>query len=152
MTKLPAHDSVEKGSAKNVIAVASEAKNLSAFVSDIETTDLAKVLEEKGPFTVFDPTNEAFESLSDDILESQNEDKLEDIFAYHIVGEKLVTSDFKNSLKVETLRGEELTIRVQSSTISINEVDAITTDLEASSGIIHIIDGIITSPLDQSTP
>jgi uncharacterized surface protein with fasciclin (FAS1) repeats len=112
----------------------------------LDSTDLMETLKKSGPFTIFTPTDEAFNKLPDGVLESlmgKRRNDLVNILSYHIVAGAIKSHDLKDGQKLKTLAGEELTVTVRKGKLMVNGTNVIETDNESSNGIIHVIDGIL---------
>lgn len=135
---------------EDVVAVASGDEQFSTLVSAIEAAGLVETLQGEGPFTVFAPTNEAFDALPegtlDDLLKPENKDQLTDILTYHVVPGKIMSADLQDGQEVETVQGEKLTIKLGDS-VTVDGVGSSATvtapDIEASNGVIHVIDAVL---------
>jgi uncharacterized surface protein with fasciclin (FAS1) repeats len=112
----------------------------------LDSTELIETLKNPGPFTVFTPTNEAFDKLPEGVLESlmgKRKNDFINILSYHIVAGAIKAHDFKDGEKLRTLAGEELTVSVRNEKLMINGTNVIESDIESSNGMIHVIDGIL---------
>ncbi|MGM0746254.1 MAG: fasciclin domain-containing protein, partial [Bacteroidota bacterium] len=98
----------------DIVSIAQDTDNLSTLVAAIEAAGLVDVLKGDGPFTVFAPTNEAFEALPDGTLESllmpENQDQLVEILTYHVVAGEVMSGDLSDGMTAETVEGSEVTI------------------------------------------
>ena len=144
---------------KTISEMVSEKQELSTLLTALEAAGLVETLQGEGPFTVFAPTNEAFSALPegklDELLMSENKEKLAGILKYHVVSGKVYASDLSDGQMVTTLEGNEIRITVKSSTdemsseegeytkVKVNNAKVVESDLTASNGIIHIIDGVV---------
>lgn len=133
----------------NIVNVASETENLSTLVKALKAAGLVETLEGEGPFTVFAPTNEAFNKLPEGTLESllmpENKEKLKQILTYHVVAGKVASGDLVNGMTAETVEGSEIRITMGDH-VMINDATVVTADVEASNGVVHIIDTVIMPP------
>lgn len=137
--------------ASSIVDVASSNEDFSTLVSAVGAAGLAETLSGEGPFTVFAPTNEAFEKLPagtvDTLLEAANKQKLTDILTYHVVPAEVMAADVKPG-KVKTVNGAEFTVAVEDGTVTItdaagNTATVVQTDITADNGVIHVIDGVL---------
>ena len=137
----------------NIVNLASNTDNLSTLVSAVKAADLVETLQGDGPFTVFAPTNEAFEKLPDGTLETllkpENKDKLAKILTYHVVSGKVMSSDLEDGMTAKTVEGSEITIRLGDN-VMVNEATVVKADVGASNGVVHVIDSVILPPEDDS--
>ena len=135
--------------AQNIVEVAQAQENLSTLVSALEAAGLVETLQGEGPFTIFAPSNEAFASLPDGTLEHllmpENKDELAKILTYHVTTGQMLTGDLAIG-KTTTVQGEEVDILVSDTGVSINEATVTTADVQASNGVVHIIDQVIMPP------
>ncbi|CQR45969.1 Immunogenic protein MPT70 precursor [Paraliobacillus sp. PM-2] len=132
-------------SEKNIVDIAIEAGNFNTLIAALEKADLIDTLKEEGPFTVFAPTDEAFEKLLSDLDISAEEllarKDLKEILLYHVAPEKLLSSDLKNCMKINTLADKKAKIKLDP--VRINKATVVTPDIEASNGVIHVIDSVL---------
>lgn len=121
-------------------------EDLSTLLKALQTADLVNVLKGNGPFTLFAPTNEAFEQLPpgtlQNLLKPENKSKLAGILTYHITPGKK-TPVMLNSGKIKTLNGKELDVRSDGKQISINNAKVIQPEITSLNGIIYIVDTVI---------
>jgi len=113
--------------------------------------DLVETLKGEGPFTVFAPTDDAFAKLPEGTVESlllpENLEQLKSILLYHVVSGKVLASDVVTLTSAETVLGEDITIKVEDGKVFLNDtVEVIITDVEASNGVIHVIDAVLLPP------
>lgn len=140
----------------DIVETASANKDLSTLVELVTAADLVETLQGPGPFTVFAPTNEAFEALPAATLESlqdpANKDQLAAILTYHVVPEKLdaaqITKLAEDGETIKTVQGEELTPKLDGDKVTITDangdtVTVVTADVETSNGVVHVIDGVL---------
>ena len=113
--------------------------------------DLVETLKGEGPFTVFAPTDDAFAKLPEGTVESlllpENLEQLKSILLYHVVSGKVLASDVVTLTRAETVLGEDVTIKAEDGKVFLNDtVEVIITDVEASNGVIHVIDAVLLPP------
>lgn len=134
--------------AKTIVDVATEAGSFTTLLKALEAADLVKTLSEKGPFTVFAPTDEAFAALPngtlDDLLKPENKEKLKRVLSYHVVSGELLSQNLEAG-KVTTLAEVPVEISIKDG-IRVNDAKVATPDLKASNGIIHVIDKVLLPP------
>jgi uncharacterized surface protein with fasciclin (FAS1) repeats len=118
------------------------------LVAAIVAAGLGDALSGEGPFTVFAPTNAAFEALPEGLLEKlllpENKDVLTSILTYHVVSGKVMAADVTAG-DVATLEGSTIAITTDGG-VMINDATVTATDVEASNGVIHVIDQVIVPP------
>jgi len=131
---------------KNIVEIASGNEDFSTLVAAVVAAGLAKTLSSKGPFTVFAPTNEAFAKLPagtvEELVKPENKEKLAAILTYHVVSGKVMSTDLSNGQQAATVNGQEITISIDGG-VKVDGANVVTADLEASNGVIHVIDSVI---------
>lgn len=129
---------------KDIVEVAStNAKTLAAAVT---AAGLVQTLKGKGPFTVFAPTDAAFAAIQSDVdmlLMPENKSKLAKILTCHVVSGKLKAADLRDGQILTTLDGTKLNVTISNGTIRVGDANIITKDVDASNGVIHMIDKVI---------
>lgn len=145
----PAGPSVQGKS--DLIAITSHAEDFSTFVAAVEAAGLTETLKGEGPFTLFAPPNSAFEALPEDtmtaLMKPENKEKLAALLQYHVWPVKKMVSDIIPE-EVRTLQGRTVTVKVDGPAITINGARVTKTDVNASNGVIHVIDRILLPPED----
>jgi len=136
---------------KDIVDTAVAAGKFKTFVAAVKAAGLVDSLKAEGPLTVFAPTDEAFAKLPEgtveELLRPENRDKLIDVLSYHVVEGKLMLS----AQSLETLQGQSLMIKTPDS-FEVNGANVITSDVETSNGVIHIIDSVLLPPDEKLTP
>jgi uncharacterized surface protein with fasciclin (FAS1) repeats len=129
---------------RNIAEVAQEAGSFNTLLAAVDAAGLTETLSTGGPFTVFAPTDEAFAALPEGTVESllQNTDALTNVLTYHVVSGKAMSSDVVNLDSVATLQGQSLSIDT-SNGVRVNNARVILADIEASNGVIHVIDKVL---------
>ena len=131
---------------KNIVEIASENTDFSILVAAVVAAGLADTLSSDGPFTVFAPTNEAFAKLPaatvEELLKPENKEKLAGILTYHVVAGKVMSKDLSDGQKASTVNGQEVTVTIADG-VKVNTATVTIADLEASNGVIHVIDSVI---------
>jgi len=131
---------------ENIVEIASGNKDFSTLVAAVVAAGLAETLSGNGPFTVFAPTNEAFAKLPagtvEELLKPENKEKLASILTYHVVAGKVMSTDLSDGLKAATVNGQEVTVTIGDN-VKVDAATVTTADLEASNGVIHVIDTVI---------
>ena len=130
----------------DIVSLAVQTDILSTLVAAVQAADLVEVLQSEGPFTVFAPTNEAFAALPEGTVESllleENRDMLIAILTYHVVPGKVMSTDLSDGMSAETVQGGNVTIGVGDG-VTVNGANVVMADVEASNGVVHIIDAVI---------
>ena len=121
--------------------------SLSTFSSLITQASLSATLQGPGPFTVFAPSNDAFKLLPATTLDElkKHPEKLRNVLAFHIIPGKLMANEVKNS-SVKTLNGANIALSKAGDFVTAEETMVEQKDIQASNGLIHIIDGVLTPP------
>jgi len=139
--------------APDLVDTAVQADGFNTLVQALKTADLVGALKGEGPFTVFAPTDEAFEALPEGRLESllqpENREQLQAVLQYHVVSGKAMASDVTGMDAAETLQGQSLRFQVQDGTVRVmgrNSATVVRTDIEASNGVIHVVDSVLLPP------
>lgn len=112
----------------------------------LELTGLDDVLDGDGAFTVFAPTDKAFENLPSGVLDAlvDNTNALTDILLYHVVSSKAFSDDLKDGQQIKTIVGRTVKVDIESDgDIEINDANVIDADIEACNGVIHVIDKVL---------
>ena len=119
--------------------------NFSTLVTALTAADLADTLDGDGPFTVFAPTNAAFDALPPGTLDSLLNDipALTDILLYHVTDSKLVAADVVSANSVSMLSGEMAPVSEDNGTYFIKDAPISVTDIPAANGVIHVIDAVM---------
>jgi len=135
------------GGEPDVIDVALEADDFNTLATALTEAELIATLKGDGPFTVFAPTDAAFEALPEGVLDGLLADKeqLTNVLLYHVVSGKVMAEDVltMNGAMVETVLGEDIEISIKNGMVYINNAQVTTTDIEASNGVIHVIDTVL---------
>ena len=137
--------------ANTIVDIAVADGRFTTLVAAVEAADLVETLSGEGPFTVFAPTDDAFAALPAGTLESlllpENKQALTDILLYHVVPGKVMAADVTGLTSATTVLGKDITITVKDGNVFLNDtVEVIITDIEASNGVIHVIDAVLLPP------
>lgn len=146
------NDDVVEQPSQDVVDAAIATDSLSTLVTAVQAAGLVDTLKGEGPFTVFAPTNAAFEKLPegtlDNLLLPENREQLASLLQYHVVSGKVMSSDLSDGQVVTTLNGATLTVEIENGMVYL--VDAMggranvaTPDVEVSNGVVHIIDTVV---------
>lgn len=129
----------------NIVEVAVSAGSFNTLVAAVQAAGLVETLSGEGPFTVFAPTDEAFAEIPAEQLEALLADKeaLTAVLTYHVVAGKVMASDVVELTSAETVNGESVDIKVWDGKVMIDDAQVVTTDIEASNGVIHVINKVI---------
>lgn len=134
-----------------IVDVAVADGRFTTLVAAVQAAGLVETLSGEGPFTVFAPTDDAFAALPAGTVESlllpENQQQLVDILTYHVVAGKVMAADVINLTSATTVLGTDITITVRDGNVYLNDtVQVIITDVEASNGVIHVIDAVLLPP------
>ena len=134
----------------DLVDTAVGAGSFKTLVAAVNAAGLVDTLKGKGPFTVFAPTDEAFDKLPEgtvkSLLEPKNREKLVAILTYHVIPGRWSASDVVSNKYGTTVNGASFTIRSDKKGVSIDNARVLKTDILASNGIIHVIDSVILPP------
>lgn len=140
-------------SQQTVVAVINSISGLKTAATAIDAAGMTAALQQRGPFTLFVPTDPAFRAIPDEQLQALLNDStaLADHLRYHLVLGDINSADLANLSTVLTASGEELVITVQENgQIFVNGLPVYQADIEASNGVIHVIGGVLTPPSDTA--
>lgn len=130
----------------DIVDTAVNAGNFTTLATALEAAGLVETLKGEGPFTVFAPTDEAFAALPegtlDTLLMPENQDQLAAILTYHVVPGKVMSTDLSDGMTATTVQGGDLTVDL-SHGVKVTGATVTTPDIEASNGVIHVIDTVI---------
>lgn len=142
----------EQQKSVTIVTLASETADLSTLVTALKAANLVDTLQGTGPYTVFAPTNAAFQALPagtvDDLLKPENVDQLKSILTYHVVPGKVMASDLKDGQEITTVQGGKLTVSLVDGKAYLvdtkgNKVMVEKADVSADNGVVHIIGGVL---------
>ncbi len=128
-------------------ATLSQTPAVKTFNQLVTEAGLASTLQAPGPYTVFAPTDAAFQALPAKTLAELKADpaKLKNVLSYHIVPKQLMANDIKPG-NVKTLQGAEVALGRAGTFVTVEEAMAETTDIRASNGVVHVIDRVLIPP------
>lgn len=135
------------GHSMDIVDTAVKAGSFNTLVAAVEAAGLVETLKGEGPFTVFAPTDEAFAALPEGTVESlllpENKDQLISILTYHVVPGKVMSGDIAGKqMEVTTVEGSMADINAMDG-VMIDGANVVTADIEATNGVIHVIDAVI---------
>lgn len=133
----------------DIVDTAIAAGDFNTLVTAVQLAGLVEALKGDGPFTVFAPTDAAFEALPDDVLQAALADPeglLTQVLLYHVVPGKVMSSDLSDGLEAATLQGESVVFTLGDGMAMVNDANIIMADIETSNGVIHVIDAVILPP------
>ncbi|MDW3225180.1 MAG: fasciclin domain-containing protein [Paracoccaceae bacterium] len=131
----------------DIVEVAQSAGSFNTLVAAVSAADLVDTLKSDGPFTVFAPTDEAFAALPagtvETLLKPENKDQLTSILTYHVLPGKVMAADLAGKrLSVATVNGKKVHVDGRNG-VKVEKANVISADVEASNGVIHVIDSVL---------
>lgn len=130
----------------DIVDTAVAAGSFNTLVAAVTAADLGATLKSEGPFTVFAPTDDAFAKLPagtvDELVKPENKAKLTAILTLHVVAGKVMSSDITGPMTPASVNGETLSIDTAND-VTVNDAKVVTADVEASNGVIHVIDTVL---------
>ena len=150
-TALPGQSAVvDDVSNPNIVQVAVGSKDHTTLVAAVKAASLVDALSNAGPFTVFAPTNAAFEKLPagtvENLLKPDQKDALSNVLEYHVYVGVIKTSSMRDGMTLNEVNGKNITIGVKDGVYTVNGTAKIVASVPASNGIIHIIDEVLLPP------
>ena len=143
-------DTVMMPATDAIPAVADKAGKFKTLLAAVKAAGLVETLSGPGPFTVFAPTDEAFAKIPAatlaDLLKPENKAKLASILTYHVVSGRVYSDAAVAAKSAKTVQGASVTIKASEAGAFVNDAKIIATDVDASNGVIHIIDSVIMPP------
>ncbi len=140
---------------KDVVDTAVSAGTFNTLAKALQAADLVETLKGPGPFTVFAPTDQAFNSLPPGTLEvllkPENKEQLRSVLTYHVVQGRVAATDVVKLTSARTVNGQELRISVLKGVVRLNESRVTKTDIAASNGLIHVVDRVLVPPMGEVT-
>ena len=133
--------------AEDIVDTAVKAGSFTTLVTALKEAGLVEILKGPGPFTVFAPTDAGFAKLPkgtvEDLLKPENKAKLTAILTYHVVPEKIMSSDIKGKkINVKTVEGSDLVVDATDG-VRVDNAKVVSADVVASNGVIHAIDTVL---------
>jgi uncharacterized surface protein with fasciclin (FAS1) repeats len=132
---------------KNIVENAANSSEHTTLVAAVKAAGLAETLSGAGPFTVFAPTNAAFDKLPagtvDNLLKPEMKGDLTNVLTYHVVPGALRAADLKDGQKLKTVQGKELTVSIKDGKVMIDGATVTIADVISSNGITQVIDAVV---------
>lgn len=132
---------------KNIVENAAGSSDHTTLVAAVKAGDLAETLSGAGPFTVFAPTNEAFNKLPagtvDNLLKPEMKKDLQGVLTYHVVPGSLRAADLKDGMELTTVQGQKLKVSVKDGKVMINNANVAIADVISSNGVTHVVDAVL---------
>lgn len=137
----------------DIVENAMKANNVTTLVAAVAAAGLVDTLKGPGPFTVFAPTNAAFDKLPagtvDTLLVPANKADLTDILTYHVVPGRYTAAELKNGMELTTVQGKKLMIGNMNGKITVNGTAMVeTADVISSNGVTFVIDSVLMPPTE----
>jgi len=133
------------GNKKDIVDTAVAAGSFNTLVTAVQAAGLVETLKGEGPFTVFAPTDEAFAAIPRADLEAllADKEKLTAVLTYHVVPGKVMAADVVGLNSATTVQGSDIDIEAGNGGVKVDGANVVTTDIETSNGVIHVIDAVI---------
>lgn len=132
---------------KNIVENAMNSNEHTTLVAAVKQAGLVETLSGPGPYTVFAPTNAAFDQVRDNKLENlmkaENKDKLTDVLTYHVVPGTYRAADLTDGQKLTTVEGKELKVKVKDGMVWVDDAQVTTADVVSNNGVTHVIDKVL---------
>jgi uncharacterized surface protein with fasciclin (FAS1) repeats len=132
---------------KNIVDTAVAAGSFTTLAKALTAADLVNTLKGPGPFTVFAPTDEAFAKLPagtlENLLKPENKEKLRRVLTYHVVSGEVRAADVVKLPSAKAVSGDTITVKADGGKVRVDGANVVKTDIQASNGVIHVIDAVI---------
>jgi len=145
--------SAEDAALKDIPTTAIDNGSFTTLVAALTAADLVTTLSGDGPFTVFAPDDDAFaalekvdEKLIPCLLLPENVETLKTILTYHVASGEVLSTDLSNGQQIPSLQGEDISVDITGKTVMVNDAQVIAADVNATNGVIHVIDGVLVPP------
>lgn len=140
----------DEDSQKDVVKVALGSKDHSTLVAALKQADLVTALSNAGPFTVFAPTNAAFDKVDkatlDALMTDAKKEDLRNILQYHVTVSAMKAESFQDGQVLGMVNGDNITVSVKDGKVMLNNTATIIASVQASNGMVHIIDAVLLPP------
>jgi uncharacterized surface protein with fasciclin (FAS1) repeats len=145
---LPSLAAAQAAPTKDIVETAVAAGSFKTLATALTAAGLVETLKGTGPFTVFAPTDEAFAKIPAAQLQALLKDKaaLTKVLTYHVVAGKVEAKDVVKLSKAKTVEGSDVSIHVMGGKVMVDKANVVKTDIQASNGVIHVIDTVIMPP------
>lgn len=134
---------------KDIVDTATEAGTFKTLLTAATAAGLVDTLKGEGPFTVFAPTDDAFAKLPEGTVDNllKDPEALKKVLLYHVVQGKVTSDQVVGLTSADTVEGDPISISTKDGSVYLNDtVKVVTTDIETSNGVIHVIDGVLLPP------
>ncbi|RPD48596.1 fasciclin domain-containing protein [Hymenobacter sediminis] len=148
-------DNVPMTPDKNIVQNAVLAPSVTTLVKAVKAAGLDETLSGAGPYTVFAPTNAAFDKLPNGalagLMKPESKEKLKGVLTYHVIQGRLLAQDLRDGQELTTVNGEKIKISVQNGKVMVSNgkdapVNIQTPDVISSNGVTHLIEGVLLPP------
>lgn len=133
----------------NIVSIASSSKDHTTLVTALKAADYVDSVANAGPFTVFAPTNAAFDKLPkgtvEGLLKAEKQTDLREILKYHVTVSMYQQKDLKDGMVLAMANGAKATIHVKDGKVSINDAAVVAT-IQGSNGVVHVVDAVLLPP------
>jgi uncharacterized surface protein with fasciclin (FAS1) repeats len=149
---LPPAEAASEEPTMDIVDTAVAAGSFNTLVAAVQAAGLEEALRGDGPFTVFAPTDDAFAAIPAETLEAllADPEALSQILLYHVLSGKVMAESVADGLSVATLQGAPVDFSIVDGKAMINGATIVTTDIETSNGVIHVIDAVILPPAEAA--
>jgi len=146
-TEVVVEETVVAEAPNTVVDIAIGSPDHTTLVAAVTAADLVGTLSGDGPFTVFAPTNAAFDALPagtvDTLLKPENKDQLTGVLTYHVVAGNVMSGDLSDGQVVTTLNGQTLTVSIKDGVVMINGAKVVAADLAGTNGVVHVVEAVL---------
>ena len=137
---------------KTIVEKAAAEGNFNTLLAAVDAAGLTDTLNGEGPFTVFAPTDQAFDDLfASEEIDMSDVEGLTEILTYHVASGALMEADVVTMTSIPTLQGGELTVEVSDEGVKVGGANVTATDIVCSNGVIHVIDAVLMPPAEEET-
>lgn len=137
---------------RSIVQNAVQAQSMTTLVKAVQGAGLDGTLSGAGPYTVFAPSNAAFDKLPKGalagLMRPESKEKLKGLLTYHVVASRLLSADLRDGQELTTMNGEKIKIAVKDGKVTINNATVTTPDVVSSNGVTHIIDTVLMPPTE----
>ena len=141
-----------RAKSQDIVDTAVAAGQFNTLAAALKSAGLVDTLKGPGPFTVFTPTDAAFAKLPagtlENLLKPENKTKLVAILTYHVVPGDVTAAQAATLTQAKTVNGAILKLSARDGKVMVNNADVVKADIEASNGVIHVIDAVLLPPAD----
>lgn len=149
-TETTAEADAELGEEPTIVGYLTQDDRFTTLVSAVEAADLTSALTAEGPFTLFAPTNDAFDALPEGEVEALLDQpaELAEILEYHVVSGAAMAADLSDGDELETITGALIPVSIDGDSVMVGEATVTEADIEVVNGVIHVIDGVLFPPVE----